>query len=278
VHRSYGARGASARGARVRVRHAIPPPLPAPVAALAADLAEIPGAVAVVLGGSRATGTHRPDSDWDLGLYYRGSDGRFDPDRVARLGHPGYVSALGEWGPIVDGGAWLTVEGRPVDVLFRDLDRVLGWWREAEAGRFEVLAQNGALVGAPTYLPVGELAQGRPLHGEVPRPGFPEALAAAAPIRWRGRASVALLFAGTHARLGEAVACAGMLSAAVLCVGHARMAARRHWVLNEKRLVAVAGLEAAEPVLARLGGSPEALGRSVAALTALLEVDPPVVR
>ncbi|HEY8473810.1 MAG TPA: nucleotidyltransferase domain-containing protein [Natronosporangium sp.] len=27
--------------------------------------------VAVALGGSRATGTHRPDSDFDLGLYYR---------------------------------------------------------------------------------------------------------------------------------------------------------------------------------------------------------------
>lgn len=40
------------------------------------------------------------------------------------LGRDGYVSALGEWGPIVDGGAWLTVDGLPVDVVFRDLDRV----------------------------------------------------------------------------------------------------------------------------------------------------------
>jgi predicted nucleotidyltransferase len=37
--------------------------LPAPVAKLAADLAGLPGAVAVVLGGSRATGTHRAGSD-----------------------------------------------------------------------------------------------------------------------------------------------------------------------------------------------------------------------
>ncbi len=39
-------------------------------------LAELPGVVAVALGGSRALGTARLDSDWDIGLYYRG---RFDP-------------------------------------------------------------------------------------------------------------------------------------------------------------------------------------------------------
>src|SRR4051812_19678154 len=121
------------------------------MARLAADLAELPGAVAIVLGGSRADGTERPDSDWDLGLYYRGSAG-FDPAIVGGLGHPGHVSGLGEWGPIVDGGAWLTVDGTPVDVLFRDLDVVERWHADARAGRFAVLTQNGYIVGAPTYL------------------------------------------------------------------------------------------------------------------------------
>jgi predicted nucleotidyltransferase len=47
--------------------------LPEVVGALATELAGVPGVAAVVLGGSRAAGTHRPDSDWDLGIYYRGS-------------------------------------------------------------------------------------------------------------------------------------------------------------------------------------------------------------
>src|SRR5215210_7481979 len=111
-------------------------PLPADVAALATALADLPGVVAVVLGGSRATGTARPDSDWDLGLYYRGSRRRFDPDDLRRLGSQGHVSALGEWGPIVHGGAWLTIEDTPVDVLFRDLDVIEGWLHDAEHGRF----------------------------------------------------------------------------------------------------------------------------------------------
>src|SRR3954463_13529005 len=113
-------------------------PLPVSIARLADELSALPGAAAVALGGSRATGTHRPDSDWDLGLYYRGA---FDAAGVRALGLPGYVSDVGEWGPIVNGGAWLTVDGRAVDVLYRDLDVVEGWLEDAERGTFEILPQ-----------------------------------------------------------------------------------------------------------------------------------------
>jgi predicted nucleotidyltransferase len=208
--------------------------LPAPVAALAADLAALPGVVAVVLGGSRATAAHRPDSDWDLGLYYRGERRPLDPEDVRALGRPGHVSRLGEWGPIVNGGAWLTADDAPVDVLFRDLDVVESWLEDARGGRFEVLRQNGYLVGAPTYLPVGELAVCRLIAGTVPRPSFPDALAERAPGRWLGRAAVSLTFAASHARAGDAVCCAGMLADAALCADHARLAARREWVARRE--------------------------------------------
>lgn len=254
------------------------PLLPESVATLAAELANLPGAVAVVLGGSRATGTHHSDSDWDFGLYYRGSRSPIDPDDLRRLGHPGHVSELGEWGPIVHGGAWLTVQGTPVDVLFRDLDTVEGWLADAEQGRFEVLAQNGYLVGAPTYLPVGELALGRPLFGSVPRPAFPERLAHTAPGRWDARAGVALLFAAAHARAADTVSTAGMLASAVLCAAHARLAGRREWVLNEKRLVARAELDAGQALLARPGTTPAELTTTVGAVGDVLELAPPRIR
>jgi predicted nucleotidyltransferase len=250
------------------------PPLPGPVATLAEELAGLAGAVAVVLGGSRATATHRPDSDWDLGVYYRRSQRPLDPGDVRRLGHEGLVSRLGEWGPIVHGGAWLTVGGTPVDVLFRDLDTVERWLAEAREGRFEVLAQNGYLAGAPTYLPVGELAICRPIAGEVPRPSFPEPLAAAAPPRWKGRAGVSLMFAEGHARAADAVCCAGMLAHAVLCAAHGRLAERREWVLNEKRLVQRAGLDEAQALLARPGATAAELAATVATLGAVLGIAP----
>jgi predicted nucleotidyltransferase len=248
---------------------------PAPVATLVAELARLPGAVAVALLGSRATGTAGPDSDWDVGVYYRGSRRPLDPGDVRRLGHPGHVSELGEWGPVMDGGAWLTVAGAPVDVLFRDLDVAEARLREAEQGRFEVVAQSGCVVGAPTYASAGELATCRPLAGSVPRPGYPEALAATAPPRWRDRARLWLLFAGQHARGGDAVACAGMLAGAVLCAAHARLAERREWAPAEKRLVARAGLGAAAgPLLAAPGGTAAELTATTAAVAEVLGVEP----
>jgi hypothetical protein len=239
------------------------------------ELAALPGTVAVVLGGSRADGTHRPDSDWDLGLFYRASERRFDPAAVRDLGHGGYVSALGEWGPIMHGGAWLTVGGMAIDVLFRDLDLVESWLGDAREGRFAVLTQNGYVVGAPTYLPVGELATCRPVAGaELPRPGFPDALAAAAPGRWEGRASVSLMFAGAHARARDAACCAGMLVDATLSAAHARLCARREWARNEKRLVHRAGLDGVQPLLANVGATAGELAATVDAVAAALGIAP----
>ncbi len=42
-------------------------------------LAAVPGVRGVALGGSRAQGVSRPDSDWDMAVHYRGS---FDPDAL----------------------------------------------------------------------------------------------------------------------------------------------------------------------------------------------------
>ena len=230
--------------------------LPEPIARLASDLAALPHVFAVVLGGSRATGTDREASDWDLGLFYRGA---FDPRLVPGNGH---VSALGDWGPIVNGGAWLTVGGHAVDVLFRDLDVVEHRLAEADEGRFEIVQQNGFLAGAPTYVSVGELALHARLYGVLPRPPFPPALAVAAPPRWRDRAALMLLFATQHGERGDHVATAGMLACAVLCEAQARMAERKEWVLNEKGLVERAGLAGIARAVAsgNVGGVAAAIG------------------
>jgi Nucleotidyltransferase domain len=65
------------------------------------------------LGGSRVTGTARPDSDWDFSLYYRGPAGPFDPETLRTLGWPGDVFPLGSWGGgVFNSGAWLRAGGR----------------------------------------------------------------------------------------------------------------------------------------------------------------------
>ncbi len=207
---------------------------------IAQQLQAIPGVVAVTLGGSRARGAERPDSDWDFGLYYRGT---LDAGHVRAMGYPGSVVEPGEWGRLMNGGAWWTIDGVKVDVLYRDLDVVEHWTTEADQGRFEVDDLLGYLAGFPTYAVVGELALGRQLTGEpLPRPSYPDALRARATENWRWRAGFHRTYAGQHAARGDARAAAALLTRADLEEAHARMAERGEWVLNEKGLLARAGL------------------------------------
>ncbi|RLL65649.1 nucleotidyltransferase domain-containing protein [Streptomyces sp. Z26] len=227
---------------------------------LADRLASLPGVRAVALGGSRAQGTERPDSDWDLAVYYRGV---FDPADLRALGWPGEVSGIGEWGGgVFNGGAWLTVEGRRVDVHYRDLDVVEHELAEAEEGRFRVEPLMFHLAGIPGYLVVAELAVNRVLRGVLPRPaGYPAPLRTAAARRWHDMALATLAYArahhAPHARLTET---AGALATAAAQCAHAVLAARGEWVTNEKALLRRAGLrdvDALTAALAPTAGAPD---------------------
>jgi hypothetical protein len=202
-------------------------------------LASIPGVVAVTLGGSRATGDADEDSDWDFGLYYRGS---LDIDAVRRLGWPGQVFEIGDWGRIVNGGAWLEVDGVKVDLIYRDLDAVEHWVAEAAQGRFEVQREVGYVAGIATYVLAGELAVGEVLHGSLPEPVYSAELSSAAETFWRQIGAGAMHFAQAHAVRGDVTATLANASQAVLCVAQARLAASREWALNEKRIIQRAGL------------------------------------
>ena len=221
----------------------------------------IPGVLAVTLGGSRATGTHRPDSDWDFGLYYR----RYlSVAGVRDLGWPGEVFPIGGWGGVMNGGAWLEVEGRRVDLHYRDLNDVEHWMAEAEAGRFQVERLPFYLAGIPTYVVVGELAQARVLVGKLPRPGFPAALRERAPRWWQEAARLTLLYGDVnYAQRGDPIGCAGALARAVVEAGHARLAARGEWALNEKQIAERAGLGHLAGCFAKLGSRPEELRAAV---------------
>jgi hypothetical protein len=232
----------------------------------AARLAVIPGVVAVTLGGSRASNTAVEGSDWDFGLYYRG---RLDPADIVALGWPGRVFAPGEWGRLVNGGAWLTIEGTKVDLIYRDLDEVLRWTSAAGDGRFEIDREVGYVAGMATYVLAGELALAKVLAGDLPRPGFPQKLRQTAPVAWSRLAAGALHFAEVHAGRGDRVACLANLCQAVLATAQGRLAAAGEWALNEKRLVERAGLGGVEDQLRR----PEQdLGTLVSDVRACLEL------
>jgi hypothetical protein len=54
----------------------------------------------------------------------------------------------------------------------------------AEDGRFEIQREVGYVAGIATYVLAGELALGRVLAGELPRPAFPPKLRETAPVAW----------------------------------------------------------------------------------------------
>jgi predicted nucleotidyltransferase len=205
-------------------------------------LMALPRVQAVALGGSRATGSNRPDSDWDFAVYYRG---QFDPQDLRDVGWPGEVFEIGGWGGgVYNGGAWLTVDDRKVDVHYRDLKSVEHEMSEASAGRvrFEPLLFH--LAGIATYLIVAELAQNQTVRGELPRPAYPGALSRSAPLFWWDRADLLFGYSRTqHAALGRATQTIGVSVEAATCAAHAVMSAQSEWVTNEKGLLARAGLE-----------------------------------
>jgi predicted nucleotidyltransferase len=137
---------------------------------VAARLATIEGINAVALGGSRARGTAREDSDIDLALYY-------DPaapfslhqlDAAARelddRHISGLITPLGAWGLGVNGGGWLRIGGHPVDFLYRDLSHVSQGVERCVRGEIDAVYQLGHPIGFQNQIYAGETHFCRPLY------------------------------------------------------------------------------------------------------------------
>ena len=228
-----------------------------PLNEIADRLVAVRGVVGVVLGGSRARGTHRPDSDYDLGLYYRGG---LDVASLRRLAdevgdEPAELTEPGGWGPWVDGGGWLTIEGQRVDWIYRDLDRVRAVWRQCQAGTYEIGFQVGHPLGFYSHAYAGELALARVLAdptGELAvlkseTGHYPPPLGDAL-VRGLWEAEFALRVAGYGAAGADPTYAAGCLFRAVGVAGQALHGRARQWVINEKGMVAAAGrLDVAPP-------------------------------
>src|ERR1051326_1857589 len=113
------------------------------VSSLVDRLGSIRGIRAVVLGGSYARGRAVGGSDIDLGIYYSDAE-PFLIDAIRELSNAindlpdPVITDFYQWGPWVNGGAWLTIGGQRVDFIYRSLEHVKRVISEAETGRFEL--------------------------------------------------------------------------------------------------------------------------------------------
>ncbi|MDT5042163.1 MAG: hypothetical protein QOE51_3148 [Actinoplanes sp.] len=241
---------------------------------VAGRLVAVPGVIGVLLGGSRARGTHTPESDWDLGLYYRPPLDVGALGELAReiAGPPAQVTEPGEWGPWVDGGGWLRIDESAVDWLYRDVGRVEASLAAAERGRCAFHPQAGHPLGVPDFAYAGEVGLGVVLAdpgGELAAlcaraAVYPDALTEALIARlWEADFLVGGARKGVSR--GDSAWIAGCLFQALSICAHALHGAAGHWVVNEKGLIASA---------AALPGSPDRFRDRVDAVITCVDADP----
>lgn len=265
-------------------------------------LAPAGGVRAVVLGGSRGRGVHHAASDYDIGLYYDGELDIAALERAARTlndagtnrsyqgGHDAspLMTNIGGWGPWVDGGGWLTVDGVAVDILYRSAARVTGVIADCREGRFECAYQIGHPHGFVSTIYAGEIATARVLHdphgfvaaSKTALDPYPQALRARTIARFADEARFFLLIAQKAAGKGDVTYVTGCAFRAASCLLQVVFAVNRQWLLNEKGALALAAkfertpkdfrlnLEAA---FAELAAGPQGLISALGAIGELLD-------
>lgn len=132
-------------------------------------LKPVQGLRAIVLGGSYASGSQRPDSDIDIGLYYDESQ----PLDIAHIRSIASilndapnptVTDLGEWGTWVNGGAWLTIENQRVDFLYRNIGFVSSTIDDCNSGTIRSDYWQQPAYGFHSFMYCTETAICRPLY------------------------------------------------------------------------------------------------------------------
>jgi predicted nucleotidyltransferase len=261
---------------------------------LVALISQVDGVEAIVLGGSRARGTHTASSDVDLGIYYDPNH-PLDLAALAKIAtalddqhRPDLLTQIGGWGPWINGGGWLTISSTPVDFLYRDLTQVAQVITACHAGQLEVAYQPGHPHAFVSSIYMGEVAVCHPLwdrHGRlailkaqtIP---YPRALQQALIQRFAWEANFSLQTAHKAAGRGDVAYVAGCAFRSVACLLQTLFALNEQYWLNEKGAVALASTFRHSPpqwqarldaAFAQLSSDPLVLADAVAQLQVLTD-------
>ncbi len=235
-------------------------------------LAGTSGVLAVVLGGSYASGHAGPVSDVDLALLYAEAD---PPDlasirtvalAVSEDGAP-TVTDLYDWGPWVNGGAWIHTPAGKVDLLYRNVDQVRRTIAKARRGIVERDYDQQPAFGFSSVIYLAEAAASVALHdptGVVAALAaavaeYPPALQAAVVEGSLASAEFTLANAPAFARRGDVLGTVGCLGRAAAALVQALFATNRSYFPGDK---------AAHALLPSLARAPEGFLTSVSDILA----------
>ncbi len=221
--------------------------------AIAGEVMQVAGVQAVVLGGSRGRGNAKPDSDYDIGIYFDSAD-TFDIAALNRRAQKwddaqreNLCTLVGGWGPWVTGGGWLVVNGEPVDFIYRDLPQVGRVIDDCIAGKIEIGYQAGHPFGFMSSIYMGEVAMCKVLCDPLgalatlkkkTQPYPPALKRALTRMAWEAGFSLSML-PKTIAR-DDGAYLAGHVFRAIICMTQALFALNEQYCLNEKGSVQLA--------------------------------------
>ena len=260
--------------------------------AIAEALQNVSNVVAIVLGGSYARGFARSDSDIDVGIYYRQAcpfsvdQVRSIVERICTVGSVPIVTGMYEWGPWVNGGAWIQTPVGKVDFLYWNLDQVQAVIEEGRQGIWHhdydqqppygfrsVVYFGETFICVPVHDPEGEIVLLKKSVAEYPEPLRNRIVQESL---WG--AEFSLRFCRTFANSADVYNAVGCMTRVAQFLVHALFAMNEEYFVSDKYASRLIGQFALRPrdftprlecVLSNPGGDPTDLRRSSELLTAL---------
>lgn len=226
------------------------------------EVKKVRGMRSIVLGGSRARGTHTPSSDVDLGIYYDPNH-PFDLEALSGIAtqlddekRADVITGTGGWGPWINGGGWLRVQSVPVDFLYRDLDKVSKIIEACLNGTVEIDYQPGHPFGFVSSIYLAEAAVCQPLWDPdgiiaelkskvIP---YPSAYQRAMIQKFAWEIDFSIGIAKKSIERADVVYASGCCFRSMMCMLQVLFALNGEYWLNEKGAVAIANGFVVKPV------------------------------
>lgn len=133
------------------------------------ELKHVDGVKAIVLGGSYATGMATENSDLDIGIYYSELN-PFDIEKVRdvakNISNSDQLTVTGfyEWGPWVNGGAWINTTSIEVDFLYKNIEQITRTIDNAKNGIWENNFDQQPPYGFSSIIFLSETQSSIPLY------------------------------------------------------------------------------------------------------------------
>jgi len=228
--------------------------------AIVANLKQVDSIIAIVLGGSYATGRQTETSDLDIGIYYSETE-PFSIESIRLLaqryavGQTPTVTGFYEWGRWVNGGAWINTAHGKVDFLYRNIEQVKAVIGKAKDGEWERDFEQQPPYGFSSVIYLAETNCCIPLHDpdkiidsiKADIAGYPQALKQTIIQYSLWSAEFTIWQAGHFNKKGDVYSTMGCLTRSVKNIVDALFAINELYAIGDKGAIGILAAAAKRP-------------------------------